>query len=183
MEYTMKLLIRIPFLALFFIPAFAEEQSYEQCVFTGHIQKSWATFGERPWITGFVYNCDDNIEYHLKDFVHWQINHLDGKPVDGGYMTWKPIASERTLVESERPSKYKGIDDVFRGYGIKGANADTTEAKTYYLHKNQYFFYLPQIHSIDFEHRGIYYVEISYGNHIEKVYFAVLDPNKWWQDS
>jgi len=70
---------------------------------------------------------------------------------------------------------------VYRG-GAQG-NADVTEAETVYIRENQYFFYMPQIHSIDFEHRGIYQIELKYGEHVRTVWFAVFDPDKWWQDS
>ena len=41
----------------------------------------------------------------------------------------------------------------------------------------------PQIHEIDFEHRGIYQIELTYGNYINTIWFAVLDTDKRWNES
>lgn len=176
----MKILLLIPLLTLCIIPVFADQ---EECTFTAYIEKSWVNFGDRPWVSGFVDNCDDKIQYHLKDFVHWQIKDINGDIVTENWHFAKNSATNEAKLRDTQPSKYKGIDDVFRGYGIKGANADTTEAKTYYLRENQYFFYLPQIHSIEFEHSGIYQIELTYSDYTRTVWFAVLDPDKYWQDS
>ena len=125
----MKFIMMLPFLVLLFlIPAQAEES--DECIFTGFIQKSWVMFGERPWVTGFVINCDDdNIEYHLKDFVHWQIKDANGDPVIEEIYNRQMSESRKEKYRQEYDyTKYKGIDDVYRGYGVAGANADTTES-------------------------------------------------------
>jgi len=41
---------------------------------------------------------------------------------------------------------------------------------------------MPQIHSLDFEHRGLYQIEITYNEEVRTVWFAVFDPDKWYQD-
>lgn len=152
---------------------FAEE---DDCIFTAYIEKSWVFFQERPWVTGFVINCDEEIQYHLKDFVYIRILDINGDLVDDNYY------DNRDTRRTSAPEKYVFNDSVYRGGGL-GGNADTTHAETIYIKENQYFFYMPQIHSIDFEHRGIYQIELKYGDHIRTVWFAVLDPDKRWDEN
>lgn len=148
----------------------------ESCIFTAYIQKSWVKFQERPWVTGWVYNCDDGIEYQLKDTVYVRVLDINGNIIEDDWKAGKNTARS----EHSNPTKYIFNDQVYRG-GAQG-NADTTETETIHISKNQYFFYMPQIHSIDFEHRGIYQIELTYNKEVRTIWFAVFDPDKWWQD-
>ncbi len=173
----MKLLFILPLLVLLFIPVFADDEVIQQdgCIFTSWIEKSWVLFQERPWVSGFVYNCDDGIDYYLKDFVHVRILDIDGNLVDDNYYYNKMIRKTIT------PEKYVFSDLVYREGSFTG-NVNVEKVEVVYIKPNQYFFYMPQIHSIDFEHRGIYQIELSYGNHVNTIWFAVFDPGKFWQD-
>lgn len=151
-----------------------DEQS---CLFTAYIEKSWIFFQDHPWVTGSVINCDGGIENHKKDFVYVRILDINGDLVDD---KWIPEA-RHNVAEDEMPQKYVFNDSVYRGGGL-GGNADVSFDKVIHIRENQYFFYMPQIHSIDFEHRGIYQIELTYGNHIRYIWFAVLDPSIWWED-
>ena len=144
----------------------------EECIFTAYIEKSWVTFRERPWVIGTVYNCDESIEYQKKDTLYIRILDINGDVIDDG---WKPEARANPV---ETPNKYIFNDQVYRG-GSQG-NADVTGDKVIYIRENQYFFYMPQIHSLDFEHRGIYQIELTYNNEKRIILFAVLDPEKRW---
>lgn len=191
----MNLLI-IPLLALLFIPAFADQES-QDCVFTAHIEKSWVFFQDRPWVTGSVINCDDKIDPYKKDFVYMRILDINGDVVEDNLIMntktklpvvssdlptalqgWKP---DVIATRPPAPAKYVFSEDVYRG-GFRG-NADVSQVEVIHIRLNQYFLYLPQIHSIDFEHRGIYQIELSYGNHINTIWFAVLDPDKRWDEN
>lgn len=151
--------------------SFAEKN---ECVFTANIEKSWVIFLERPWVTGTVYNCDESIEYQKKDTVYIRILDINGIVIDDG---WKPKARDNPI---ETPNKYIFNDQVYRG-GSQG-NADVTGDKVIYIRENQYFFYMPQIHSLDFEHRGIYQIELTYNNEQRTIWFAALDPEKRWNE-
>ncbi len=143
MKNNTKLLFLLP-IALLIIPVFAQE-TQEECIFTSHLEKSWIFFQERPWVTGSMINCDDGIQYHLKDTVYIRILDINGDLIGGG-------------------------------------NADVSQVEVIHIRENQYFFYMPQIHSIDFEHRGIYQIELTYNNHTNTIWFAVLDPEKRWDE-
>lgn len=149
-----------------------EEQG---CIFSADIEKSWVFFQERPWVSGDVYNCDESIQYQLKDTVYVRILDINGDLVDDD---WKD--NRNTVNEDDTPTKYIFNDQVYRG-GAQG-NADTTETETIYIKENQYFFYMPQIHSLDFEHRGFYQIELTYNKEVRTIWFVVLDPDKWYQD-
>lgn len=153
---------------------YAEEQQ-DECIFTSYLEKSWIQFQERPWVTGSVINCDEGIENHKRDSVYIRILDINGDVVDDG---WKPEARANPV---ETPNKYIFNDQVYRG-GSQG-NADVTNEKVIYIRDNQYFLYLPQIHSIDFEHRGVYQIELTYGVHTNTIWFAVLDPDKRWDEN
>ena len=148
----------------------------ESCIFTGYIQKSWIKFTESPWVTGWVINCDEGIQYQLKDTVYVRILDINGDLVEDDWKARKDTAK----TESSNPTKYIFNDQVYRG-GAQG-NADVSEAETIYISENQYFFYIPQINEIDFEHRGIYQIELTYNKEIRIIWFAVLDPDKRYQD-
>jgi len=171
-------LLLVPLFALLFIPAFAQEtQEENDCIFTSYLEKSWVFFQERPWVTGSVINCDDGIQYHLKDTVYVRILDINGDLVDDN---WIPKA-RHNVAEDGKPQKYVFNDSVYRGGGI-GGNADVSQVEVIHIRENQYFFYMPQIHSIDFEHRGIYQIELTYNTHINTIWFAVLDPEKRWDE-
>ena len=148
----------------------------QECVFSADIEKSWIMFGERPWVTGFIVNCDDGIQYHLKDTVYVRILNINGDVIQD---SWKP-KKDTARTQHNNPSKYIFNDQVYRG-GAQ-VNADVSKAETIHINKNQYFFYLPQIQELDFDHRGIYQIELTYNKQIKTIWFAVLDPDKWWQD-
>jgi len=147
----------------------------ESCIFTAYIEKSWVKFQERPWVTGWVYNCDEGIPYHLKDTVYVRILDINGDLIEDD---WKD--NKNSIKSKNHPTKYIFNDQVYRG-GARGAS-DNTEAETIYIKENQYFFYMPQIHSIDFEHRGLYQIELTYNKEVRTIWFAVFDPDKYWQD-
>ena len=148
----------------------------QECVFTSMLEKSWVMFGERPAVMGFVINCDDNIEYQKKDTVYIRILDVDGNVVDDN---WK-ASKDTARTKNDNPTQYIFNDQVYRG-GSQG-NADISQAKTVHIQKNMYFEYLPQINSIDFEHRGFYWIEVTYNNEVKMVHFITLDPEIWYED-
>jgi len=148
----------------------------QDCMFTAYLEKSWIKFQERPWVTGWVYNCDEGIQYQLKDTVYVRILDINGDIIEDDWKARKDTAK----TQNNNPTKYIFNDNVYRG-GSHGGT-ENTEDKVIYLRENQYFFYMPQIHSIDFEHRGIYQIELTYNNEVRTIWFAVLDPDKWYQD-
>lgn len=176
----MRYITLIPLLSLLFIPVFAEKYEEPQkgeCVFTSHLEKSFIYFQERPWVLGYVSNCDDGIENHKKDFVYMRILDVNGDLLDD---KWIPEA-RHTVKGDQPPQKYVFNDSVYRGGGL-GGNADVSGKDVVHISPDHYFFYMPQIHSIDFEHMGVYQLELTYGNYTNIIPFAVLDPNCWWKN-
>lgn len=41
---------------------------------------------------------------------------------------------------------------------------------------------MPLINELEFEHRGIYQIELTYINEVRTIWFAVLDPDIWYED-
>ena len=157
-----------------FNQSFAEEEE-QKCIFTAHIEKSWVFFPDRPWVTGSVINCDSN-EYHEKDRVFVRILNINGDLVEDN---WLP---DHTTTRSIDPEKYIFTDHVYRKGSYTGNYELGLHGGTISIRPNQYFFYLPQIHSIDFDHRGIYQIELTYGNHVRTVWFATFSPDISWKD-
>lgn len=149
--------------------ASSEEEVIEECEFTADIEKSWVFFTERPWVTGYVYNCDSN-EYHEKDTVFVRILDINGDLVEDGWKPQKNTGKQLPLV-----TKYVFNQDVYRG-GFRG-NANVEGIDVVHIRTNQYFFYMPQIHSIDFDHKGVYQIELTYGDHVRTIWFASLNPD------
>lgn len=175
--YNMKVMFTIIALALSMgLPVvYAEQQSSvytpNECIFTANIEKSWVFFTERPWVIGSVVNCDDGILYHQVDSVYVRILDINGDVIDDH---WK-ANHDTARTEFDKPTKYIFNDNVYRGGGI-GMNADVSGLKTIHIKPNQYFFYMPQINSVDFDSMGVYTIELTYGNYIRTINFAVLNP-------
>jgi len=179
----MKKYIIISFLTvlILFIPSmvyasYESESNLEEesCIFTAYIEKTWVMFQESPWVTGFVYNCDSR-EYHEKDRVLVRILDINGDLVEDSWQQKKTTAHKDT-----KPSLYTFTEHVYRKGSFTG-NANV-EKEVVHITPNQYFFYLPQINSLDFEHRAIHQIELTYGDHVRTIWFATLNPNIWWED-
>lgn len=145
------------------------ESFADECIFTANIEKTWVNFGDRPYVFGTVKNCDSN-DIYKKDFVFVKILDEDGNLVDD---KWQP---DKVTAKTNKPTKYAWNDNVYRGGGL-GMNADVSEERTIYIDKDTYFFYMPQITQIDFKHRGVYQLEVKYGDHTIFVNFATLSPD------
>lgn len=151
---------------------YGPEQTKE-CQFTANIEKSWVFFSERPWVTGWITDCDSNI-YWEKDRVFVRILDINGDLVED---TWKPNNPTNKV---EIVSWYAFTEHVYRVGSFTG-NANVEKVELVHIKPNQYFFYIPQINSIDFEHRGIYQIELTYGEHVRTIWFASLSPDIPWQ--
>jgi len=143
-----------------------------------------------------VYNCDYLIDEYKKDFVYIQILDINGNIIEDNWIrgssTNLPVYSselpdilqgwvpDRIATPPPPPVEYSFSQDVHRG-GFRG-NAVTSQAETIHIRPNQYFFYMPQIHELDFEHRELYQIELTYGKHIRTIWFAVLDNDKRWDE-
>ncbi len=146
----------------------------ESCIFTAFIEKSWVFFQDRPWVSGFVNSCDA-YHYFEKDQIFVRILDINGNTVSD---SWKPYNTKAYPLEP--PSLYEFTTYVYRGGARGGTNVESAEL--IHIRPNQYFFYMPQINSIDFDHRGIYQIELRYGDNIRTIWFVTLSPNIWWED-
>jgi hypothetical protein len=70
---------------------------------------------------------------------------------------------------------------VFRNDEVGNHSFDNTKSLVNLL-PNQYFMYLPSISPLDFEHRGLYQIQVTYGEHTETFWFGVLNPNVYYAD-
>jgi hypothetical protein len=147
--------------------AFAEEQT-EECIFTGFLEKSWMYYAETPWIRGSVINCDTahTVTQRLlqQDRIHVQILTIDGQ-----------------IIGDNLRGEYDYHYDVYREGNSQG-NFFNDKVPSVTINPNEYFFYMPSINSLHFDHRGIYQIQISYNEHVKILYFAVLNPNVWYED-
>lgn len=143
-----------------------------ECEFTAYIEKSWIFFTERPWISGWIKDCDSGV-YWEKDRIFVRILDINGDLVED---TWQPTNPTN---KEEIVSQYTFTEHVYREGSFTG-NANVEKVEVVNLTPNQYFFYMPQINSIDFEHRAIYQVELTYGSHVKTIWFASLDPQLPW---
>ena len=156
----------------------------DSCIFTGYIEKSWVKFQERPWVTGFVVNCDPEFAwqyfssndegYFEKDRVFVRILDINGDLVESG----NHLKDNSARYDDIETSPYVMNYVVNRS----GEYKNTSGKDTVTVYPNQYLFYMPQILSLDFEHRGIYQIELTYDEEVRTVWFAVLDPDKRYQD-
>ena len=157
----------------------------ESCIFTAFIEKSWVFFTERSWVTGWVTGCDsqsweytpNEILYAMKDTIQVKILDIDGNLVDDHIADKDNIPFSDEIVYS----KYSFRDYVYRGGQIT-AHLDAAHKGPQYLQENQYYFEMPQINSRDFEHRGVYQIELTYGDHVRTIWFAVLNPELRWDE-
>lgn len=147
-------------------------EQIKECVFTADIEKSWVFFTERPWVTGWITDCDSN-KYWEKDRVFVRILDINGALVED---TWKPSDPTNKV---EIVSQYIFTEHVYRAGSFTG-NANVEKVEVVHIEPNQYFFYMPQINSIDFEHRGVYQIELTYGEHVRTIWFASLSPDIPW---
>lgn len=144
----------------------------QNCIFTANIEKTWITFGEKPKVWGTVYDCDSN-EIHEKNRVFVKILDINGDVVQD---SWQ---SDKKTAKTSKPSLYEFNQDVYRERGFRG-NANVQGVEVIHIQPNEYFFYMPQINSLDFDHRGIYAIELTYGNYVRYVSFATLSPTLFW---
>lgn len=170
MNKTLFLPIFILLISVFTLSeAFGEEE--DNCQFDAHLEKSWIKFGERPWVTGGVIGCDVT-EYHEKNTVYVRILDINGDLLGD---TWQP--RKQTVHTSKvSPSLYTFNERVYREGSFTG-NANVEKVEVIHLKYNQYFFYLPQINGLDFKHRGVYTIELRYGEEIRTINFATLHPD------
>ncbi|MCZ6583061.1 MAG: hypothetical protein O6761_07830 [Thaumarchaeota archaeon] len=150
---------------------YGPEQTKE-CEFTAYIEKSWVFFTERPWVTGFVSDCDSN-EYHEKDRVFVRVLDINGDLVEDNWLPKNPTNKVEIV------SQYVFTEHVYRAGSFTG-NANVEKVEVVHIKPNQYFFYMPQINSVDFEHRGVYQIELTYGDHVRTIWFASLSPDIPW---
>ena len=178
-SFLLAALVGIGIVSGLYFAVSVTDANAEECVFTSSITKSWVMFGERAGLQGFVINCDSNIDYWKQDTVYIRILDNEGNLVtdkSGGFNSdTKPSKTDQLT-----PEKYVYNDQVYRG-GSQG-NADVSEGETVTIHKNMYFSYMPQINSLDFEHRGLYWAEITYNDKVNMVNFITLDPAKLYED-
>lgn len=175
------LLLLIPISAAFAAP---EENVVKECIFTANIEKSWVFFTEKPWVTGIVKNCDsqsweytsNELLYSTKDTVKIKIFDINGNLVDDHIATGK---TKVPVTDGITYSKYSFNDHVYRG-GHIAAHQDAAHEGSQYLQEDRYFFEMPQINSRDFEHRGVYKIELVYGDHTREIWFAALSPDIPW---
>jgi len=146
----------------------------ESCIFTAYIEKSWISFPDDPWVSGFVYNCDSN-EYHEKDRVFVRVLDINGDLVEDNWLPKNPTNKDEIV------SQYVFTEHVYRKGSFTG-NANVESVEVIHIKPNQYFFYMPQINSVDFEHRGIYQIELTYGDHVRTIWFATFSPDIWWEN-
>ena len=163
---------------LSFDMAYAE--TIEECHFTAFIEHTWVMYGERPWVSGFVVGCDnprwvhtDNeLDYQLKDTIQVRFTDINGNLLTGH------IADADNIPFSDEIeySKYSFRDYVYRGGNLL-AHQDAMVKGSQYIQENQFYFEFPlAVNSRDFEHRGIYHIELQYGDHKRIVTFASLNP-------
>jgi len=149
-------------------------EQIKECQFTANIEKSWVFFTERPWVTGWITDCDSD-KYFEKDRVFVRILDINGDLVESEWFT-------KTTAKSSTPEKYVFTEHVYREGSFTG-NANVEGAEVVHITPNQYFFYMPQINSVDFDHRGVYQIELTYGEHVRTIWFASLSPDiPWYQD-
>ena len=169
MRISLKLLL-IPLLAIMLIPAAAAE-SDDDCSFTASLEKSWIYYSESPWVRGSVVDCD-NRYLQDKDRVYVKLLDINGDRIDG---KWKGIDA---ATNSRNPSQYEYTLSVYRG-GALGF-FDSTKVPAITLNENEYFFYMPSISPLDFDHRGVYQIQLRYGDHTQVIWFATLSPDIPW---
>lgn len=169
MRISLKLLL-IPLLSIILIPASADE-SKDECIFTASLEKTWIFYSESPWVRGSVVDCD-NRYIQDKDRVYVKLLDINGDRIDG---KWKGIDAN---TKSLNPSQYEYGISVYRG-GAMGF-FDSTKVPAITLNENEYFFYMPSISSLDFDHRGIYQIQLTYGDHTRVIWFATLSPDVRW---
>lgn len=148
-------------------------EEIKECQFTASIEKSWVFFTERPWVTGFVNDCEV-YHYFEKDRVFVRILDINGDLVED---TWQPYSVKTDPLVA--PSLYEFTYDVYRDGARGGTNVE--KDTLVYIAPNQYFFYMPQINALDFDHRGIYQIELTYGDHVRTIWFASLSLDIPWQ--
>jgi len=133
---------------------------------------------------GFVNNCNpeqkwkylisNEESYYEKDRVFVRILDIDGVLVtDGSHL--KNNMARNNDIELSAYTLTHVVNRSDKIYNTMGKNIVT-------VYNNQCFFYLPEIHQFDFEHRKIYQIELKYGDHTRTVWFAVLDPDKKWDE-
>ena len=175
------LLLLIPLSVAYATP---EEEVGKECIFTANIEKSWVSFTERPWVTGIVKNCDsqsweytsNELLYSMKDTVQIKIFDIDGNLVDDHIA---PGPTKIPVKDGIIYSKYSFNDQVYRG-GQIASHQDAAHEGSQYLQEDRYFFEMPQINSRDFVHRGVYKIELVYGEHTREIWFATLNPDIPW---
>jgi len=149
-------------------------EQIKECQFSAYIEKSWIFFTERsPWVSGWITDCDSS-NFWEKNRLFVRILDINGDLVED---TWQPHATKADPLVM--PSLYEFTESVYRGGSYTG-NANVERVELVHIAPNQYFFYMPQVNSIDFEHRGIYQIELTYGDHVRTIWFASLDPQIPW---
>lgn len=164
-----------------------------ECVFTASIEKNIVFTSEKPFVTGFVKNCDvENITYSgnenwnaMKNKVFVRILDNNGDLVDRidnsknvfvGRQTPNDVHENHFLNDKFNiASKFNFNDSVYREGSYTG-NADVSESRTFTMQNNQFFFYLPMsINAAYFEHGKTYTVELTYMKHTRTVDFLIVD--------
>lgn len=146
----------------------------DDCIFTANLEKSWIYYNESPWVRGVVLNCDAH-QIQDVDIVYVKLLDINGDRID---RVW--LGQDHLSIPSN-PSHYEYAYSVYRG----GANGNVfhTDEGLVKINTNQYFFEMPSISSLEFNHREIYQIELTYGDQTQNIFFAVFNPNiPYWED-
>lgn len=167
-----------PIFVILLVPVFAEEET-EKCNFTASLEKSWIYYGETPFLTGFVINCDTGGTQEARDLsrdrVHIKLLDINGERIDENWL------GSTKYTGSSNPTQYQYVENVYReGQGGNIASDNTKELVR--LKPNQYFMYLPVINPLDFHHREAYQIQLTYAEYTKTIWFAVFNPNVYWED-
>jgi len=152
-----------------------EHDIVKPCIFEADIERTFVPFGDEPFIIGGVTDCDRGIGYtqNQKDFVYVRILDINGEVIDDNWKSSTPTTRKEFII----PTKYIFNKMVYReGNSLSYIQTNQEGDKNHKLLFNEYYFYLPKITSIDFNHFGFYQVELTYNNYKNIIWFVTYDP-------